>query len=482
MMLLWVVMAVAVRRWQSLLAVAVGRRVCLVLIRRRCSLTVTAARLMRGGLRRHVRSGRARPATIVVVVAWPLVVAAVEGRPARVRAVGVGGLLLVRGPLMWYLLVGGLRRRRRRRRLRCSPRAAGLGRVLPALLSSVLVALRVLGQILGLGGVRRLPKVVVVQRLLSGDPLRRVHRQQRRQQLLRLLVQHSKLLVEAVRVGLVAALRRDHLVVVQLGKPRPRLLRGRAKHLEDFVDLLKLVLPGQDRLLQEQLGEDAADGPHVHRWAVELRAQQQLRWAIPQRDHPVGQLAARVVKRPRQAEICQLQLPLVVDQEVGAFDVAMQHAVLVAICQPFKQLLHVTLNLRRRESCARIGQPREIVVAELHDHVDRPLAVVVLACFGRHNLLQLHDVFVVQHLENLDLPDRRHGEPFLLVVHTHPLQSHDLPRHLIPGLVHLPVRPLPHLLHLLVDLDVARAARGVGHVRRLPIPSTTPSAFPLRRR
>ena len=129
----------------------------------------------------------------------------------------------------------------------------------------------------------------------------------------------------------------------------------------------------------------------------------------------------------------------------------MQHAVLVAIRQPFKQLLHVTLNLRRRESCARIGQPREIVVAELHDHVDRPLAVVVLACcdrevrgqlqrgypannptprirqatapppplspplgqkrtFGRHNLLQLHDVFVVQNLENLDLPDRRHGE------------------------------------------------------------------------
>ena len=261
----------------------------------------------------------------------------------------------------------------------------------------------------------------------------------------------------------------------------------------------------------------------------------------------------------------------------------MQHAVLVAIRQPFKQLLHVTLNLRRRESCARIGQPREIVVAELHDHVDRPLAVVVLACcdrevrgqlqrgypannptprirqatapppplspplgqkrtFGRHNLLQLHDVFVVQNLENLDLPDRRHGElrpqdsrqvrpcvaahrppsaphpkqrwapsaahPFLLVVHTHPLQSHDLPRHLIPGLVHLPaqvrgggqrcslqqhsacvsagvaapVRPLPHLLHLLVDLDVARPSRGVGHVRRLPIPSTTPSAFPLRRR
>ena len=33
----------------------------LVLIRRRCSLTVTAARLMRAGLRGHVRRGRARP-------------------------------------------------------------------------------------------------------------------------------------------------------------------------------------------------------------------------------------------------------------------------------------------------------------------------------------------------------------------------------------------------------------------------------------
>ena len=208
-------------------------------------MTVTAARLMRGGLRRHVRRRRARPghetgcmdscvcscittvrcgesnrkvrpcgkeappggeallptrqpwaavrgvpATIVVAIARPLVVAAVEGCPARVRAVGVGGLLLVRGPLMWYLLVGGLRRRRRRRRLPPPTRATGrLGLILPTLLSGELVALRVLGQILGLRGVRRLPKVVVVQRLLSGDPLRRVHRQQRRQQLLRLLVQ-----------------------------------------------------------------------------------------------------------------------------------------------------------------------------------------------------------------------------------------------------------------------------------------------------
>ena len=268
----------------------------------------------------------------------------------------------------------------------------------------------------------------------------------------------------------------------------------------------------------------------------------------------------------------------------------MQHAVLVAIRQPFKQLLHVTLNLRRRESCARIGQPREIVVAELHDHVDRPLAVVVLACcdrevrghaplqaplprkhdtpqmsphaeytrrlrllprppaplgkartLGRHNLLQLHDVFVVQNLENLDLPDRRHGElrpqdssqvrpcrschrpppaphpqqqqprqqrtpSFSLSIRTLfratispvtlslalytcllrlgggaalELQQHSA---CVSAGVAAPVRPLPHLLHLLVDLDVARPSRGVGHVRRLPIPSTTPSAFPLRRR
>lgn len=233
----------------------------------------------------------------------------------------------------------------------------------------------------------------------------------------------------------------------------------------------------------------------------------------------------------------------------------MQHAVLVAICQPFKQLLHVTLNLRRRESCARIGQPREIVVAELHDHVDRPLAVVVLACcdrevrgqlqrgypannptprirqatapppplspplgqkrtFGRHNLLQLHDVFVVQHLENLDLPDRRHGElrpqdsrqvrpcvaahrppsaphpkqrwapsaahPFLLVVHTHPLQSHDLPRHLIPGLVHLPAQVRGGGAALQPTATLCLRFCGRCRTRTSPPPPAPPSRRPRR--
>ena len=161
---------------------------------------------------------------------------------------------------------------------------------------------------------------------------------------------------------------------------------------------------------------------------------------------------------------------------------------------------------------------------------------------GRHNLLQLHDVLVVQNLENLDLPDRRHGElqpqdssqgsplsfqpppslcppppsnsgprqqrtpSFSLSIRTlfratispvtlslalytcllrlgggAGLEPQGQPACVSTG-VAAPVRPLPHLLHLLVDLDVARLPGGVGHVRRLPIPSTTPSAFPLRRR
>ena len=268
----------------------------------------------------------------------------------------------------------------------------------------------------------------------------------------------------------------------------------------------------------------------------------------------------------------------------------MQHAVLVAICQPFKQLLHVTLNLRRRESCARIGQPREIVVAELHDHVDRPLAVVVLACCDRevrghaplqaplprkHAAPQLNPhAEYTRRLRLLPRSPRPPGQSAPLDVtisfscttflwfntlrilisriavtgncghrirvryapaapapalplsptpsNRGPVSSAPLPSRCpyapfseprsppspypwpctpacsgwgggqrcslqqhsacVSAGVAAPVRPLPHLLHLLVDLDVARAARGVGHVRRLPIPSTTPSAFPLRRR
>ena len=68
-------------------------------------------------------------------------------------------------------------------------------------------------------------------------------------------------------------------------------------------------------------------------------------------------LLLRVV-RPREAKVGQLELPIVANEQVGAFDIAMQHLLSVAVCQALEELLHVTLNLRDGELLSRISQTR----------------------------------------------------------------------------------------------------------------------------
>mmetsp|Transcript_47468 Transcript_47468/g.154062 ORF Transcript_47468/g.154062 Transcript_47468/m.154062 type:complete len:242 (-) Transcript_47468:444-1169(-) len=137
-------------------------------------------------------------------------------------------------------------------------------------------------------------------------------------------------------------------------------------------------------------------------------------------------------------------------------DVSVEDVILVAVAEALEELLHVALDLSRREAVPRVGQPGQVVVAVLHHHVDGALAVVVVGRIGGHNLVQANDVLVVEHLEDLDLADGRDREALLLVVHPHPLERHNLTRLARARLVHLAVRPLPNLLHLLVQLDAAR--------------------------
>ena len=60
------------------------------------------------------------------------------------------------------------------------------------------------------------------------------------------------------------------------------------------------------------------------------------------------------------------------------FDVAVQDAVLVAVRQTLQQLLHETLDLRRREALPPVREAGQVVVAKLQHHVDCTLALIVL--------------------------------------------------------------------------------------------------------
>jgi hypothetical protein len=47
-----------------------------------------------------------------------------------------------------------------------------------------------------------------------------------------------------------------------------------------------------------------------------------------------------------EAEVADLEHSVAVDEQVGALDVAVQDAVLVAVMQPCRQLLQVSLDLQ----------------------------------------------------------------------------------------------------------------------------------------
>lgn len=88
----------------------------------------------------------------------------------------------------------------------------------------------------------------------------------------------------------------------------PRVLGGRAQHLEDLVELIVGAVHARERRHSRQhLHEDAADAPHVQRRRVFGRAEQHVRRPVPQRHHFVRVRVRRHRFRSRQPEIRQLQ-------------------------------------------------------------------------------------------------------------------------------------------------------------------------------
>lgn len=83
----------------------------------------------------------------------------------------------------------------------------------------------------------------------------------------------------------------------------------------------------------------------------------------------------------------------------------------------------------------------------------------------RGNVPQLDNVRVLKGLENLHFADR--GDRDSLTRYPRgALHRHEPPRHLVLCHVHLPVRSLAYLLHLLVVVDVAEPGNAVQLAKR----------------
>mmetsp|Transcript_7020 Transcript_7020/g.21055 ORF Transcript_7020/g.21055 Transcript_7020/m.21055 type:complete len:365 (-) Transcript_7020:268-1362(-) len=292
----------------------------------------------------------------------------------------------------------------------------------------------------------------------------------------------------------------------------PLPVRGLAEHVKDLVDLVTLLLARQQWRLQQELGQNATGGPHVHRLAVHrpevlalaVVAQEELGWPVPKCDdlwrHP------RLVSHlPGQPEVSQLHVPLVIHQDVAALEVpakgkeeevrrvspfALRHSaaaavipdygcacfispvddpVLVAGVQarqnlPHHQLDHLQVHVARLV----IPHPGQVVLHVLKHHVDSTLVVVLARSLARHDLLQVHHEVVVPHVplsqplaslpvirklrQQLDLPYGCNRKPLFLVIHTKLFCGHQAPVVFVLHLVHLAVHALADLTYLRVTL------------------------------
>ena len=140
----------------------------------------------------------------------------------------------------------------------------------------------------------------------------------------------------------------EHLAILrverQLCQANPVFWVGSASYLEDFLQLVSLVLAGKKRFTADDLSENASDGPDVDGGGVVLGAHQDIGRTVPQSHDLVRKVLHWDSEGTRQTEIGQLQHALSIDEQVLWLQVTMKHLVLMALCNSIEQLVQERLN------------------------------------------------------------------------------------------------------------------------------------------
>lgn len=157
-------------------------------------------------------------------------------------------------------------------------------------------------------------------------------------------------------------------------------------------------------MLGEDFDEDAGGAPDVDRRSVLRFAEKKLWAAVPYGDDSVCVIELPTFgEETGETEIREFELARAADEDVGGFDVAMEHATAVEVVETFEELLCEVLLVRVSEPEIRmVEETGQIVRYVFEDHE----AIVLLD----HHLLQFHDVLVVEGLEQLDLANGCDGE------------------------------------------------------------------------
>ena len=237
-------------------------------------------------------------------------------------------------------------------------------------------------------------------------------------------------------------------VVRQAGHPGPHVLRGSAHHPEYLVQLVEDVPDSREAgVAVEHLYQDTAGAPDVQTGGVVGGAQQDVRRPVPERHHLVRERVGRHRLGSGQTEVGQLELPRTGDEEVLRLDVSVEDPAGVTEGEAAQELKHEELDVPLGEAARVVLQVLGQVRPQVLEHQGQ-------AGLGVDDVVEGHDVGVLQVLQQTRLPDGREGGP-LLLLQPDLLQRHHLVGQVAEASEHGGVAALAQLLQLDVGLQLA---------------------------
>ena len=218
------------------------------------------------------------------------------------------------------------------------------------------------------------------------------------QQVIALIVKDldgNVVLLAQVWYGLV--LRHLHgLHVGQLAVARPYLVVGRAEVLEDAVYHFYLLRSIKQWSLVAQLKKDTANGPHVDGYRVLCGSEEELRCSVPECHDFAREGSHGHREGAREPKICDLELPVLPDEDVLRLEIPVHDSVRVALVDAQEDLTEVALDVLHGQPLYARGRAKfpllihqvgQVAVAPLEDEED----LVELW----NDILQFHQVGMV---------------------------------------------------------------------------------------
>lgn len=185
---------------------------------------------------------------------------------------------------------------------------------------------------------------------------------------------------------------------------------------------MKVVLAGEHglRASNHHFAQYAPHGPHVNLTRVIGGTEQHLGGTVPTSNDTIGVPVLVLPHESRQSKVTQLEYALLCDQQVGRFEITVQNLSPVTLTQRQEQLFDERFDLTFVERYLGIEQAGQVMLHVLEHHVKDGFID------GGNHLPQVHNVLMVQRLENRNLTDGSDGEALLLAVHANTLQCHNV--------------------------------------------------------